>query len=203
MRLDHAARRLLLAWSILLIGLAGFWFFRPWFNPPTWLNFQILILFGTSKIAMLIALDSASRRQLTPGRLLAFLLWPGMAPALFVPNRPMPGPDLSPSWAGCLVNLLTGILLCWLLPLGFPEEAPILPRAWVGLIGLFFFIAFGLMDLWVILYQRMGLAVGKLWLDPAAASGVADFWGKRWNRVYSGMLRALAFRPLLRRLGPK
>jgi alginate O-acetyltransferase complex protein AlgI len=71
------------------------------------------------------------------------------------------------------------------------------------LVGLFFFVAFGLADLWVLLYQRMGIAVEKLWLNPAAATGLADFWGKRWNRVYTGMLREIAFVPLMRRFGPK
>ena len=203
MKPNPSAGRLLLAWAIILTGLIGFWCVRPWFDPLPWLNFQILIVFSTSKLAMLIVLDAALRRQLTAGRLLAFLLWPGMEPRLFVPHRPMPGPELSPRWTGCLINLATGIALTWLLPLAIPQEAPILFRAWVGLIGLFFFIAFGLANLWVILYQKMDIAVEKLWLNPAAATGLADFWGKRWNRVYSGMLRQLAFVPLTPRLGSR
>jgi alginate O-acetyltransferase complex protein AlgI len=203
MKTNHSVARLVLAWAVLFIGLVGFWFFRPSFDPLTWLNLQILSIFGTSKIAMLIALDPALRRQITLGRLAAFLFWPGMEPKLFVPGRPMPGPKLSPRWTDCLVNLLTGVGLVWLLPVVFSPETPILFRAWVGLIGLFFFVAFGLADLWVILYQRMSIAVEKLWLNPVAATGLGDFWGKRWNRVYSGMLREIAFVPLMRRLGPK
>jgi len=203
MKLYSSPGRLLLAWAILLTGLVGFWFCRPFFDPLTWLNLQILSIFVSSKLAMLIVLEPSTRRQVTPGRLLAFLLWPGMEPRLFVPGRPMPGPELSPTWAGCLINLLTGTVLVWLLPLLFPPETPILFRAWFGLIGLFFFVAFGLADLWVLLYQKMGIAVEKLWLNPAAATSLADFWGKRWNRVYSGMLREIAFVPLMRRLGPK
>jgi membrane bound O-acyltransferase family protein len=143
------------------------------------------------------------RRQLTPARLLAFFLWPGMEPRLFVPGRPRPGPELTPTRAGCLVNLLAGIALVWLVPLIFPQETPLLFRAWFGLIALFFFVSFGLADLWVVLYQKMGIAVGKLWVNPAAATGLGDFWGRRWNRVYSGMLREIAFAPLLYRVGPK
>jgi alginate O-acetyltransferase complex protein AlgI len=190
-------------WAILLTGVFGFWFVRPWFSPLHWLNWQILVLFISSKVTMLIALEPEARRQLTFGRLLAFLLWPGMEPRLFVPGRPMPPPALTPTWAGCLVNLLTGSAVVWLLPLAYPEQTPILFKGWVGLVGLFFFVAFGLSDLWVLLYQKMGIAVGKLWLNPAASRSVADFWGKRWNRVYSGMLREIAFVPLLGRCGPK
>jgi membrane bound O-acyltransferase family protein len=203
MKSNASPTRLLVAWAILLTGLVGFWFCRPWFDPLTWLNSQILSIFISSKVAMLIVLEPASRQQIRLGHFLAFLLWPGMEPRLFVPGRPIPGLEMSPTGLGCFVNLLAGIALVWLLPLLFPQETPILFRAWFGLIALFFFVAFGLGDLWVALYQKMGIAVAKLWLNPAAATSLGDFWGKRWNRVYSGMLREIAFAPLLRRLGPK
>ncbi|HMF20105.1 MAG TPA: MBOAT family protein [Gemmataceae bacterium] len=203
MKPNPFAARLLLAWTILLAGLIGFWFFRPWFDALTWLNLQILSIFVSSKIAMLIVLDPALRKQLTLARLIAYLLWPGMEPKLFAPGRSIPSPELSPQWTGCIANLLTGSAMTWLLPLAFPQDTPVLLRAWVGLIGLFFFVAFGLTDLWVLLYQKMGIAVEKLWLNPAAATGLAEFWGKRWNRVYSGMLREIAFVPLMRRIGTK
>lgn len=49
----------------------------------------------------------------------------------------------------------------------------------------------------------MGFAVEKLWDGPIAATGLGDFWGRRWNRIVSGFLREAAFVPLSRRAGPR
>src|SRR5262249_4312065 len=40
-----------------------------------------------------------------------------------------------------------------------------------------------------------------LWHNPVAATSLADFWGRRWNRIFSGMLREVLFLPLARRIG--
>jgi hypothetical protein len=39
----------------------------------------------------------------------------------------------------------------------------------------------------------MGFAVEKLWDFPISATTLGEFWGKRWNRIFSGMARDIIF----------
>jgi hypothetical protein len=39
----------------------------------------------------------------------------------------------------------------------------------------------------------MGFAVEKLWDFPISATTLGEFWGKRWNRIVSGMARDIIF----------
>ena len=51
------------------------------------------------------------------------------------------------------------------------------------------------------LYRHFGIPVEKLWENPPAATSLADFWGNRWNRIFSGFGRDLLFLPLARVVG--
>ncbi len=193
--------RLLAVWSVLLGGLVGFWLLRPYFDARTWNNGQFLVLFATSKLATWLALSSAERRALPWRRLVAYLVWPGMQPRLFLPDRWPSAADIVPTLRGTALNLLAGVACFWLLPALLPEQTPRWIRVWLGLIGFGFLFLFVLMDAWVHFYRRLGIAVEKLWVNPLAATSLLDFWGRRWNRIYSGMLREVLFLPLARRVG--
>src|SRR5262249_53547402 len=95
-------------------------------------------------------------------------------------------------------NVVVGALLLWVVPLLLPEGTPLLLRAWIGLIGTVLLSLFALFDLWVIFYRLLDIGVEKLWFMPGGATSLADFWGRRWNRVFSGMVRDLLFTPLTR-----
>src|SRR5262249_45473301 len=61
----------------------------------------------------------------------------------------------------------------------------------------------GIFDLAAALYRQFGVPVEKLWDNPLAATSLADFWGNRWNRIFSGFARDMLVAPLARRLGPR
>jgi hypothetical protein len=162
---------------------------------------MLFVYFGPLKIAALISLTAEERRRWTWRRLLAFFLWIGLQPRPFLRGYTPSGAEPRPTWSGFLLNLLTGIVLSgtaiWLLPLG----TPLLVRAWICLIGLAFARLFAGFDLWALVFRLMGFPVEKVFVNPLAATSLGDFWGRRWNRIMSGLLRDLLFTPLARHVG--
>jgi alginate O-acetyltransferase complex protein AlgI len=69
------------------------------------------------------------------------------------------------------------------------------------LIGLAFARLFAGFDLWALVFRLMGFPVEKVFVNPLAATSLGDFWGRRWNRIMSGLLRDLLFTPLARHVG--
>jgi alginate O-acetyltransferase complex protein AlgI len=190
-----------LAWFVLLGGMIGFWLLRPWMDTMTFNNLQLLVLFTSSKFATLLCMPAPDRRALPWGRYVAYLTWPGMQPRLFLPTHSPDDASDPPTIRWTLLNLLAGVLLLWVVPLLLPTETPLVVRLWVGLVGFGFLFLFALMDAWALLYRSLGIGVGKLWVCPIAATSLNDFWGRRWNRIFSGMLREVLFLPLARRCG--
>src|SRR5205085_9155163 len=126
-------------------------------------------------------MDPGGWRQLPLPRLLAYLVWPGMQPSLFLLSRRPTSRDDVPTWNGNLINLVFAAALLWLVPRWLPVETPLLVRAWIGLIGELILVSFALFDAWVILYRAGGIGVEKLFVNPVAATSLMDFWGRRWN----------------------
>ena len=191
----------LLVWAILVGGLVVGWAVRDSFSRAGWVAVLSLIYFGPFKIAALIALTSEERREWTFGRLLAYFLWVGVQPRAFLPSYTPPRSAPAPTWRGFLLNVATGVSLLFGVPLLYPEGTPLLVRAWTGLAGLVFLRLFAGFDLVALIFRRIGFPVEKPWDNPAAATSVRDFWGNRWNRIMSGLMRDLVFKPLARWVG--
>jgi hypothetical protein len=192
---------LLVAWVVLLGGLFGFWCLRPWFTGPAWGNGSYAVLFITSKFATLVCMPPEDRRRLPLGRLLAYLFWPGMQPRQFLPERSPAGTQPAPTVRGLLLNSITAVFFLWVLPGSLPAAAPVWVNLVSGTIGATFLVLFVFLDAWCVIYQACGVGVEKLWHCPLAATSLVDFWGRRWNRIFSGMFREILFFPLARRLG--
>jgi alginate O-acetyltransferase complex protein AlgI len=193
--------RLLLAWGVMLGGLVGFWCLRPYCTPVAWGNATAGVLWVTSKFATLVCLPGRERRRLSWARLVAYLFWPGMQPSHFLPESTPAATQPAPTVGGLVLNLVTAGVFLWVLPGLLPADAPQWLRVVSGGIGHVFLILFALFDAWALLYRACGFGVEKLWHCPIAATSLTDFWGQRWNRIFSGMLRGVLFRPLARRLG--
>src|SRR5436190_9631914 len=196
-----AAWQLVLAWVVLLASVAGCWLARPGLTAHGWNQLQTLVLFAGGKAATLIALTRAQWRDLGPWRLIAYLVWPALQPRLFGrSHRPQPD-DIVPTVRDLVFNATAGVLLLWVVPRFFPDDAPLLLRAWTGLVGTVLLSLFVFFDLWVIFYRELGIGVEKLWFDVSRPVSLSDFWGRHWNRIFSGMVRELLFNPLYRRVG--
>jgi alginate O-acetyltransferase complex protein AlgI len=192
--------RFLVVWAILLGGLVAGWALAGVLTRGEWLGAMMAVYFGPFKVATLIALTRAERREWTWPRLLAYFLWLGMQPRQFLPSYSPPRSP-PPTWRGCLLNAFAGAVLLWGVPLLFPAGTPLLVRAWTGLVGMALLRLFGVLDVVALIFRALGFPVEKAWVNPLAATSLRDFWGRRWNRIMSGLLRDLLFVPLARRVG--
>jgi hypothetical protein len=202
--LAHARRferRFWVVWAILVGSLIVAGVASRWLSRGSWVALMLFLYFGAFKVAAFIALSSAERRQFTPGRLLAYFLWIGVQPGPFLPSYVPLASVPRPTWQGCLLNGATGAAILWVVPYLLPDGTPILIRAWVGLIGWIFLRLFAAFDGVTLLYRWLGFPVEKAFFNPAAATSLGDFWGRRWNRIMSGLLRDLLFIPLARKVG--
>ena len=193
--------RFLIVWAILLGGLVAGWALSGALPAGQWFGSMMAIYFGPFKIATLIALTREERREWTVPRLIAYFLWIGMQPRQFLPSYAPPRSPSLPTWRGCLLNLLTGAVLLWGVPLLLPEGTPLLVRAWAGLVGMALLRMFGVIDAVTLIFRLIGFPVEKAWANPLAATSLREFWGRRWNRIMSGLMRDLLFMPLSRRIG--
>jgi hypothetical protein len=196
-------RRFVLAWTVMIVSMAGFWCCRPWLSTTVFNYGQIVVLMGSWKIASLLILPPASWARLTPLRLLAYCFWPGMQPDQFLAGRePVAGAPV-PTVLGLLLNALAGAVLLWVVPRFLPAATPFMVRFWIALVGIGFMVLFVRFDFAALLFRWMGFQVEKLWWCPVAATTLGEFWGQRWNRVVSGMFREVVFLPLARRSSPQ
>jgi hypothetical protein len=193
--------RFLLVWAMLVAGLVIGAVGNAALTRGQWFALMMVVYFSLFKIAALIALTPDGRRQWTWRRLLAFFIWIGLQPRPFLRSYSPPADQPRPTWRGFVLNLATGIVLLLGVPWGLPAGTPLLARAWVGLIGVAFARLFAGFDFWAVIFRLIGFPVEKVFVNPLAATSLRDFWGRRWNRIMSGMLRDLLFVPLARRVG--
>ena len=64
--------RLVLAWTVMVVSLVGFWCSRPWLETRVFNYGQLAVLLVTWKIASLLCLPTHEWRRFTPLRLLAY-----------------------------------------------------------------------------------------------------------------------------------
>jgi hypothetical protein len=196
-----STHRYVIAWTIMIGGLVGIWCCRPLLSPRLFNFGQLAVLLATWKIASLLCLRADDWARFTRLRLLAYCLWIGMQPRQFLPGeRTAPGAPV-PTVRGFLLNLVTGLTLFWLVPHFLPAATPFKVRFWIALFGAGFLFLVARFDFYALVFRAMGFPVEKLWDCPIAAASVGEFWGRRWNRVVSGMMREVVFLPLARRAG--
>ena len=144
--------------------------------------------------AVYLAFKALTIRRLSPARAVGYwLLWPGMDPAPFAERRTSDGLPLA-AWG--LAKMAAGAAL-----LSVRAGTPWIdvPRALAG-IGLL--VHFGLCDVLAGLWRRAGVPVERLFVNPAAARTLGEFWGRRWNLAFHVVVRERIFRPVARRWGP-
>lgn len=196
-------RRVALAWAVMLGALVGAWCCRPWLSQRTFNYAQIIALLASWKVASLLCLPPASWGRLTPLRLLAYCLWWGMQPRQFLAGEKTAPGAPAPTVSGLLLNALTGAALLLLVPRALPAATPLALRFWIALAGLAFLSLLARLDLYALVFRLMGFPVEKLFDNPAAAATLGEFWGHRWNRIVSGLLREVVFFPVARRAGAR
>ncbi len=132
-------------------------------------------------------------RRLAPARALGYLaFWPGMDPEPFTRTAPAAGRGLV-AW-GALKMAAGAGLLC--VRVGIPVLDLVRVFAGIGLL-----IHFGLCDVLAGCWRSRGVAVERLFVNPAASRTLGEFWGRRWNLAFHAVARDYVFRPTARRWG--
>jgi hypothetical protein len=149
------------------------------------------MVFGVGVVYLVF--KSLTFRRLAPARALGYLaLWPGMDPAPFARTAPAAGSGLV-AWGAFKMAIGAGLL-----SIGAGVPALDLVRVFAG-IGLL--IHFGLCDVLAGCWRRQGVAVERLFVNPAASRSLGEFWGRRWNLAFHAVARDFVFRPVARRWG--
>ena len=195
--------RFVVAWALMIGGLAGFWCCWPWLGTRAFNYGQLVVVMTTWKIASLLCLAPQAWARFTPLRILAYCVWYGMQPRQFLKGeRTAPGAPI-PTLGGIVINAVTGAVLLWLVPRLLPDGTPWFIRLWMALVGSCFLLLIARLDFVALIFRAMGFAVEKLWDCPVAATSLGDFWGRRWNRLVPGFLREVIFLPVARRTGAR
>ncbi len=178
-RRSAPTRRFVLAWSLMIGSLVGFWCCRPWLGTSAFNYGQLAVLLVTWKIASLICLPPGAWVRLTPLRLLAYCIWYGMQPKQFLEGEVTAARAPVPSVSGILLNALTGSALLWLVPRLLPVATPLTVRFWIALVGFCFLSLFARPDFVALIFRRvMGFPVERIMDCPVAATTLGEFWGQ-------------------------
>lgn len=194
--------RLLPAWLLLAAGMAGaFAVLAASLDPTARLAGFAAAWMISTKAATLICLAPDDRKRLGWPRFLAYLICPVMQPRQFLPERKPSASDIRPTVRGVLINLAAGLVFLRAIPALMPEGTPLVLRFWSGLVGAVLLTLFMRFDIAILIFRAFGIAVEKCWYNPIASVTLAEFWGLRWNRIMSGVMREVIFLPLARRIG--
>lgn len=133
-------------------------------------------------------------RRLAPARAIAYAaLWPGMDARPFSETRPAEGLGLM-AWGACKMAFGAALLL-------FARTGDARLDGAIVLLGIAFLVHLGLLEALAGFWRLRGIPVERLFVNPAAARTLGEFWGRRWNLAFVAVARERVFKPVARRLG--
>lgn len=137
-----------------------------------------------------------------PGKQFGYLFgWVGCDPNEFcTPTAPAAAPNKH-DWLVALGQTLIGAGVLWGGIRWLPADRPALIGA-AGFAGIILLLHFGLFHLLALAWRRAGALVQPIMDRPFAATSLADFWGRRWNRAYRRVSFEYFFHPFVRWFGP-
>src|SRR5262249_13914427 len=86
-RHNAPAGRVVLAWTLMIGSLVGFWCYRPLLGTRAFFLGQLAVFLVTWKIASLLCLPAGAWVRFTPLRFLAYCFWYGMQPRQFLKGQ--------------------------------------------------------------------------------------------------------------------
>lgn len=187
----------------LLFGLAVLPFgFQE--QMPAWVFMWVLAfaLYAASKVMTWATAVNGGHANNVYRQAGYLLLWPGMDPKPFLAEElKFPTPARN-EWLWATTKTLFGATLIWAATPLLADTHWLL-RAWVGMLGVIFLLHFGLFHLLALLWQQLHVPVKPLMENPVAATGLAEFWGQRWNRGFHDLIHKHLFRPVARKFGAR
>ena len=137
--------------------------------------------------------------QMKRGDTVAYLFfWPGLNPCAFMARTPLaPIEGLRP-WGLAVIKLALGLsCLFWWSRL-LHQTIWSVPLA---LFGVMLTLHFGAFELIAFGWRRAGRQVLPIMNRPLRATGLLDFWSRRWNLAFRDMAHLLVFKPVHKRWG--
>lgn len=134
---------------------------------------------------------------------LAYLfLWPGMDAVRFMSADNHQRHPPSGEWLRAVRSVAAGAAILGLIAGHFVSWRPWL-MGWAGLVAVGLILHFGVLHLLSLVWQRAGVDARPIMQRPAAATSLADFWGRRWNTAFRDLAHQLVYRPLARSWGAR
>jgi hypothetical protein len=199
-------QQLALSWLLLLVSIASLYFlFRS--QPPL---LKMLALIATTFTCMKVVSVTGEYKgkevTLTLKQWLAFAIgWVGMRAK---PFETLGGIAIPQAWSMIrfgISRVIAGAFLVLLAhqALHLPSNAKalyILVSAML-LIGFSLILHFGLLGISAGTWRIQGVSTYVLFKQPAKATSLSSFWGKRWNLAFSEMTSIAIYRPLKDKAG--
>jgi hypothetical protein len=172
-------------------------------DPTTWPPWVVMWATASALFAACKWLTWRRTPAAPAWRHAAYLVaWPGMDAAAFLsPSARVRRPSAG-EWLFAAAKLALGIGLVWGVVRFVPSELPLV-RGWVGMVGVVFVLHFGAFHLLSCAWRTVGVNAKPLMHWPILATGVSDFWGRRWNTAFRDLTHRFLFRPLAARVGPR
>jgi hypothetical protein len=159
-------------------------------------------------VTLLLAMKAivASHCGLTFRQWIAFTLWPGMRPSIFLTLGAPPREGARRLARDGTLFVGAGAILLSIARLLAFVLSPAAARIWATpllLVGLSFVLHFGLLNLLAAGWRTRGVAAERLFRDPLHAKSLADFWSRRWNLAFTEMTAVAIHRPITILAGPR
>ena len=177
------------------------WFTAP-ADLPRWAGMWLIACTMYAGLKWLSWWDARSIRVPVWRHAAYLFAWPGMDAPTFLGNSSRCRSPTSREWLAAAIKLGCGAALVWFL-------APRVGRdndwlfGWVAMVGLILLLHCGLFHLLSCAWRAIGVDARPLMNSPLLATGVADFWGRRWNIAFRDLTHRFVFLPLTKRLGPR
>jgi hypothetical protein len=134
----------------------------------------------------------------TRTRAIGYLLaWPGMDASTFLRVTEHPAKPGAAEWLSSSGKTLFGVALVWIVARTAAPVSPLL-TGWAGMIGLIFFLHFGMFHLLSLAWRNAGVNAPPIMRSPVLARSLAEFWGRRWNTAFHELAHRFTFRPMRR-----
>jgi hypothetical protein len=199
-------QQLALSWLLLLVSIASLYFlFRS--QPPL---LKMLALIATTFTCMKVVSVTGEYKgkevTLTLKQWLAFAIgWVGMRAK---PFETLGGIAIPQAWSMIrfgISRVIAGAFLVLLahqaLHLSLNARALYILVSAMLLIGFSLILHFGLLGVSAGAWRLQGVSTYVLFKQPAKATSLSIFWGKRWNLAFSEMTSIAIYRPLKYKAG--
>jgi alginate O-acetyltransferase complex protein AlgI len=166
-----------------------------------------LIIASTLAVTKLLTLRAARAEGTVLGACatVEFFGWAGMRPQLFARRREV---DVHGAAALAMqgtraigIGALLFVMARCIVPLPFDVTLKRGAATIVAMAGLSLMVHFGFFDLLAGFYRWRGVPVEKLFRAPLRSRSLSEFWSRRWNVGFSGMIALVVHRPLRRKIG--